>query len=204
MCIGGGVPDNGAGAARAAEEARQASIRQGMSNVDTEFNKFDQPFYDARAKAYTDYYTPQVKNQYDLARKDLVYGLTRQGILNSSAGADQLAKLDDEYNKQNTYYTNSGLDYANQVKGDVENNRSNLYSQVQASADPAAAASAAAARAQTLTAQPAFSPLGQLFSQFAQQGQNAALIGNSGIAKNYTSGLFNSGLGNNGTLRTVA
>lgn len=204
MCMGGGVPDNGAAAARAAEEARQASIRSGMANVDTTFAQFDDPFYQGRSKAYTDYYIPQVKDQYDEARKGLVYDLTRQGIMNSSAGADKLAKLDSEYNKQNSYYTDAGQSYANQVRGDVENNRSQLYSQVQASADPSAAAASAAARAQSLTAAPAFSPLGQLFQQFAQQGANAALIGNSGTAKNYTTGLFNNSMGGNGTLRLVS
>ena len=203
MCMGGGGGgDGGAGAARAAEEARQANVRAGMANVDSQFSKFDQPFYDSRAKAYTDYYTPQVKDQYDLARKNLVFDLTRQGIMNSSAGADKLGLLDQDYNKQNTFYTNGGADYANQVRGDVENNRSALYSQVNASADPSAAASAAAARAQSLTQPSAFSPLGQLFQQFANQaGLNitAAAYG----ANNAASGLFNGGVSGKGTLRVV-
>lgn len=169
MCIGGGGGgDGGAGEARAREEARQASIRTGMGNIDSAFAGFNDDFFNARGKAYTDYAMPQLDEQWGKAQEDLTYGLSRSGLLNSSAAAEKMADAKRDYDRQRQAIESTGLDYANQARGDVERNRSDLVAQLNATADPTSAAQAAANRAGMLSASPGFQPLGQLFQNLSE------------------------------------
>jgi hypothetical protein len=187
--LGGGKPNDGG--ARAAEEARQARIREGMAGIDANFAKFDDAYYDGLKTKYTDYYTPQLTDQYQKARQKLILDLTRTGGINSSAGAQKLADLDLENQRQSQSMTDSALQFSTQGRQDVERNRSELVSQLNASADPAAAGTAAISRAQILQAAPAFSPIGELFGRFLQQGGNAAMAESKGYP-GWNTGLFNS------------
>jgi hypothetical protein len=161
--MGGSRGDSGAGEARAREEARQASIRAGMSRIDEAFNAFNDDFFEGRRKAYVDYALPQLDEQWADAQQELTYALQRGSLLNSSAGAEKLADARRDYDRQKQAIEATGMDYSNQARGDVERNRSDIIAQLNATADPSAAAQAAANRAAMLSASPAFQPLGQLF-----------------------------------------
>jgi hypothetical protein len=134
-----------------------------MANIDSTFGQFNDPFYAGLRKRYTDYYYPQVDDQAGRARDKMIFGLTRKGILNSDAGAEELARLNTEAQRQRDAVTSGGQSFADKAKGDVESARNDLVNQLNLSADPAAAASSAIARASVLNAAPAFSPLGDLF-----------------------------------------
>jgi hypothetical protein len=192
MCFPGlfGGAKGGDGGARAAEEQRQARIRAGMEGIDQNFAKFDDTYYDGLKTKYTDYYTPQLTDQYQKARQNLILELTRTGGINSSAGAQKLADLDLENQRQSQSMTDSALQFATQGRQDVERNRSEVVNQLNASADPAAAAAAATQRSQILQAAPAFSPIGELFTRFLQQGGNAAMAESKGYP-GWKTGLFN-------------
>lgn len=168
MCMGGGGGggggDGGAAAARAREEARQNSIRQGMANIDSAFSGFNDAFYDTRAKAYRDYATPQLEDQWGKAMRDLTYSLSRSGNLNSSLAGEKQAEAKQLYDRRKQEMESTALGYANQARKDVASNRSELVSELNATADPAAASNAAQARAATMNIMPVFSPLGQLFA----------------------------------------
>lgn len=162
MCFGGGGPDP-AEEARKAEQKRQGSIRQGMGGIDAAFGQFDDNFFNQRRDAYMNYALPQLNDQYASARKNLIYALSRNGNLQSTAGAERMGALKKQYDAQSLAVKSQADQIANQTRSDVENSRSDIVSQLEASADPGAASTAALNRARLLTAAPAFSPLGALF-----------------------------------------
>lgn len=179
MCLKslfGGGGDNGAAeaaaAARAAEEARQARIRQGTDQINQTFSSFDDGYFGDISNSYTGYYLPQLERQYVDARKALVLRLGQQGTLNSSSGQKILQDMDRGAALQRGLIGDRAVSSAAQARGNVEDARSQLLAQLSASADPAAAATAAAARAKSLSAPPAFDPLENLFTNFAQIGAN--------------------------------
>lgn len=159
--------DGGAAAARAAEEARQARIRQGTTDVNKTFAGFDDSFYKGITDAYTGYYLPQLEKQYQDARKALVLRLGQQGILNSSPGIKYLQDIDTEAANQRGLIGDQAVSAAAKARGDVEDARAQLLAQLSASADPTAVAVSAAERAKALSAPPAFDPMVNLFTNFA-------------------------------------
>lgn len=200
MCfgIGGGSSGDGgaAAASRAAEEARQSRINSGMNEISNAFSGFDDNFYNQRAKAYTDYANPQLEDQYAEAKKALVYALSRSGNLGSSVAADRNADLLKSYNANKQAIEQKGLSYANQLKSDVNSNRSNLVNELNNTANPSAVAQSAASQAGLLSSAPAFDALGQLFTN-----ATAGLANYASNASNNYSGLspllFNSSGSNN-------
>jgi len=202
MCIfGGGKGDSGAGEARAREEARQASIRDGMSRVDGIFSKFNDDFYNSRATAYTDYATPQVEDQWKKAQDELTFALSRSGLLNSSVAAEKQGDARRQYDRQKQAIASTGQDYSNQARGDVEKNRSDVIGQLNATADPFAAAAAANNRSAMLNAAPAFQPLGMVFQNIAS---NIGTQMESKRANEAAQGIKLYGLGGRGSQRIIS
>ena len=181
--------DNSAAIARQQEEARQAKILEGRNSIDSAFEQFSPEFYDTQTRAYGDYYNPQLTDHFEKARRKLIYDLSRSGNLNSGAGAKKIGELTKSRDLQRGAISGQALDYGNQIRTNVENARSDLYSQNQASADPSAAASGALARAGALTTPPALSPLGDVFASLIDFGR----VGIEQEAKGYPglrTGLF--------------
>jgi hypothetical protein len=127
---------------------------------------FNEAFFQKRAKDYVDYATPQLERQAADARKQLIFSLSRGGNLSSSAGFDKNADLDRDVNEQRIGVANEGLNQANQARTQVENLRSNVVSELNATGDDSAAAAAAIRNASNLNAPVGFSPLGNLFQSF--------------------------------------
>lgn len=202
MCMRSPSGDGGAGAARAAEEARQARITQGTADVNNTFSKFDDPYYGGVSKSYADYYTPQVDDQYQDARRKLVLNLGRSGIVNSKAGARQIGDLDEAYQRERTGIADRSVSAGAQARSDVENARSQVLQQLSASADPSSAVAAASARANALATPPSFSPLGNLFAQFAQMGANH-ILASAEPSRYRSSGLFPEPRSSMGTGRVI-
>ena len=169
MCVFSAPKDNSAEIARQREEQRQRDIDAGTVQVNDIFSQFNDDYYSGIEKAHNDYYLPQVQDQYEDARRKMVLNLSKNGTLNGSVGARTLGDLDENYQTQKGYYANQGVDLAQQYRGDVERNRSDVLGQLNASANPSAAAATASARAKSLTAPPTFSPLAQLFNDVSQQ-----------------------------------
>lgn len=200
---GGGGGDGGAAEARAREDARQARIQQGMTQINDTFSKFDDAFFDTRRAAYQEYALPQLEDQWRKAQDALTFSLSRGGNLNSSVAGERLGDAKTEYTRNRQAIIDQALQYANQARSDVERGRSDVTSQLSATADPTAASQAAAARAATLNAMPAFQPLGNLF-QNVTAAAAASQAGTGGVfGRNQTGvGLF-SGAGGRGGGRVV-
>lgn len=191
MCIGGKPPeDNSAQVAAQRETERQAAIAQGRTNIDNAFAKFDDPFYSGVSKSYTDYYMPQLKQQYDDAYRKLVLNLGGTGNLASGSGARQLGDLTQRYAQNKVMIANQGGDQANSVRGDVENARNDLYSLNSSAADPASIATDAAARAGSIGAPRAYSPLQNLFADIINNSAAGIRLESAGYP-GLNTGLFN-------------
>lgn len=179
------------------EAQRQAAIRSGTTQIDNTFNsQFTDDFYKNRQQSYLDYANPQLEDQYAKARQDLTFSLARSGNLDSSTRSAKDAELTQKYNLNKQGIADQGLAYGNQARGSVEDARASLIASLNASGDASGAASQAIARSQALSAAPAYSPLGQLFSDFtstlgtqAAQEKAAAMSGGK-YTSPYDTGLF--------------
>ncbi|MBI2240290.1 MAG: hypothetical protein HYU59_05740 [Magnetospirillum gryphiswaldense] len=196
--MGGGGGKGGSGAAdaaRAEEQARQARIREGTQKVNELFDgQFTDDFYGQRRQGYLDYATPQLEDQYQQALKELTYSLDRAGTSDSSIRAARMGELQKLYDTNTRYVSDTGLNHENDARNNVEQARSNLISQLNATADVSGAVNSANSRAAALSAQQGYSPLGQLFSAFTNTlGTQAAYERSAAIggAKPYiNTGLF--------------
>ena len=196
--MGGKSGGGEAAQARADEEARQARIREGTTNINNTFDsQFTNDFYNQRRKAYIDYATPQLEDQYADAQKQLTYALARGGLLDSSIRGSKLGKLQQQYALQNQDIADKALASETDARNAVEDARSNLITTLNATGDAEQAASTAISRASALSQPAAYSPLTSLFADFTDAlGTQAALskansyAGSGTGATNYTTGLF--------------
>jgi len=167
MCGGGG--DGGAAErARQQEEQRQARIRQGMTGIDTAFKPFNDSYFNNKATNYTGYYMPQLKQQYDDALSALKLQLSSSGLGGSSAGSFGLSRLAQEFADRQAEIQGKASEYANQARGNIQDLRSSLVSQLNATSDPQAATQAANNQAYIQQNRPdSFNPLTSAFSNLA-------------------------------------
>ena len=149
---------------KADEAERQGKIKQGQAGIDTAFGQFDEPYYGKYREAYTGNYNPQVADQYEQNRDKLTAVLAGRGMLESTVGADALGRLDKTRKDTEAQIGNSAVDASNQLKGQVENTKTNLYSLNSSAADPEGIAARATGEATALTAPQAYTPLAQVFA----------------------------------------
>ena len=149
--------------ARQREARRQADIRTGMASIDDVFAGFNPSFYDALRQAQLDYLLPDIDQQYAQARDQLTFALARQGLGTSSVAGDRQADLAAERERAINRAREAGDQAAQGAQRDVEAERSSLVSQLQATADPGAAATGAASRAAYLRQPRPMADLGPLF-----------------------------------------
>lgn len=193
MCLSGTPTDNSAEIARQEEAARQARIDEGISNIDKSFSGFNDDFYNNYQNTYLDYYNPQLNDQYSEAVKRLTTQLAQMGQLTGSVGAKQLADLKSYYDTQKQSVVDQALGATNTLRGNVANQKSQLYSDNRDAADPGNASSAAAAAATALQPTAPSTPLAYVFSDFFSNLGNDLAISNaqklaSGSGVNYYSG----------------
>lgn len=193
MCFSPSIPqDNSAAVASAQNDQRQAQITQGQGNIDSAFSQFDQPYYDKYTSTYENNYNPQVDDQYALAKQKEGYNFARAGTQDSTPaifGADQLNK---SYGQQKQAIASDALGATNDLENNVAGQKSQLYSLNSSAADPTLAAQQASASAGTLSSQPQYSALGDLFGGLVN-GTSAYLAGqNKALPPGYSSA-FNPG-----------
>jgi hypothetical protein len=146
------------------EMIRQHSIDLGKIAIDKNFNQFDNGYYKDYRKDYTNYYDPQVQDQYHQTNDKLVGSLADRGMLESSVGNSAQADLFKKLGEAKTNISNEALDAANKLRSNVQSAKSNLYSLNEASADPMGVNAQAVGSATALVQPPTYSPLGQLFT----------------------------------------
>jgi uncharacterized protein YjbJ (UPF0337 family) len=186
MCLGGKPPqDNSAQIARQQAEEREQRITQGKGKIDEAFGVFTPDYFDKFKGDYLSYYNPQVDEKYEDARSDLRYNLARRGVLDATPGQKAFGDLTEGYDDQRRAVASNALEATNKIRTQVEQNKSDLYSQNSASADPSLSAISAVGRAGSLQTPPSFSPIGDIFSGLTQAG-SAYMVGrNQGLPPGY-------------------
>jgi len=189
MCMGGS--DKAAKQARQAEEARQGRINQGMGYINDAFSKFNDDFYTGRMQAYSDYQTPQLQKQFDDAKKELTIALARTGNSQSSLANQKFAELKDLFDSASQDISARASDFASTERSSVEQARSELINQLNASGNDQLAAQSAQTRAALLGQGQSFDTLGQIFANITDGLATQADLERRGQSR-YGTNLFNS------------
>lgn len=157
---------------------------------------FNDDFFANIRNSYTDYALPQLNEQRDTAAKDLTFSLARSGLLNSSARAQKTGELQKLFDTNEQQVRDQALAYENEARNNVESARSDLITTLNATGDNQQAVNSALSRATILTQPQAYSPLGQLFTDFTaglntQAAQERAAAASGGMySSKYNTGLF--------------
>jgi hypothetical protein len=128
---------------------------------------FGPDFYNKRTQDYINYALPQEQEQAKSAQDQLTFKLANQGLTGSTAGDTLNLSLLNEINRQATGVASTGVQQAQDLQRQIEQQRSNLVSQLEASADPASASQQALATAASYSAPSVFQPIGNLFGNWA-------------------------------------
>jgi hypothetical protein len=161
---GGGM----GGDQRRQEAERKAAIARGTQMIDDQFAGFDDQFFNRRAGDYEDFAAPQIGQQYTKTGNSLTYALARAGLRNSSVAGQKRAALDLENAQQLRNVSDTGMAQANDLRQQVEGQRSNLMAQLNASADPGQASAAALRTAQAYQQPTSFSPITNVFEDWTR------------------------------------
>lgn len=168
MCFGGGGgAEEIANQQRDDEINRQNRIKAGMASIDNVFSGFNDAFYKKRSDAYMGYAMPEINHQAGEQANNLIYALSRTGNLDSSAAVTKRAELAHDADVQRINAANEALNQQNALRSQVENTRSNLVSELNATGDNSAASASAMRQVQNLNQPTGFSPLGTMFLNFA-------------------------------------
>lgn len=161
---------------RKREEERQRRIKKGTKRVNNIFGQFDDDFYDDRHQSYLDFARPQVDREFGDASEQLTYALARNGTMNSSVAGDERSDLQTQYDINLQDITDKAREFETNARNSVEQARSGLITTLNATGDATGAANSALNRAESLSQTPAYSPIGQLFTDFSSGlSQQAAL-----------------------------
>lgn len=193
MCFSRSPPqDNSAALARQQAAEREAKITQGKQSIDQAFGVFDPQYYQKYQDAFVDNYNPQIDKQFGIARQELTYNLARKGTLDSTPGQKSFGDLVSTYVDARRDIGSRAVDATNQLRTGVEDQKTSLYSQNSASADPALASIQALSRAGSMQTPAPYSPLGDMFSGLVDSagsyyaGRNQGLPG--GYARRFAPG----------------
>lgn len=186
MCFGGGGGgDGGAAQARRDEQERQARIKEGTKRINTEFERFNDSFFNDRANAYRAFVTPQVNDQYKQVGDQLAFSLARSGLDQSSESARQQGILMRENALARQAISEGAISEVQKARQAVEDQRNNLIQQVNMTSDAGLAGQNALRQAGILAMQNQFSPLANLFQNttglLAATNQGGAYGGGPGL-----------------------
>lgn len=179
------------------EVNRQYDVGLGRIGIDKAFSNFDDDYYKNYQNDYTSFYFPDLDRQYGEAVGKLKSALAGRGMLESTVGATKLADLARQQTEARANIGNEAVDAANKLRGTVENAKSSLYAQNEASANPEAVNAQAIGQATALVAPPTYSPLGQIFANvldgFANVAQARQNRVTGGYQSPYTTSSYGSG-----------
>lgn len=160
----GGGGDDAARKKAAYEQA--AASGELFSDRQSTGNGFDDNFYAGRKQAYLDYANPQLEKQREDAARELTFSLARSGNLDSSARVTKETQLADLFGQRSREVGQQAVQQEADARNAVEGARGDLITMLQATGDAEGAANSAIQRSKALSMTPAYSPLGQLFTDF--------------------------------------
>lgn len=161
---------------------------------------FDDAFYARREQDYVGAVQPQFETQLADTRNNLAYSLARKGLSSSSAAVNRTAGLERYAGQKRREIADAAAGSANELRRDVENQRSALVSQLEASGDADATAQLALSQARAYRAPTAIGPVGSFFEDWTRN-----YVANQ-VARTYDPNvpqLFNYGQTGGGSMKTV-
>lgn len=189
MC--GPSGDGGASAqARQQEQQRQSAINAGMASIDSTFSKFDDDYFNDYFNKEMDMATPNIAKQFTDANEQTLFGLARDGNLQSSAAGKVYGNVADRKDEALLNASNTASADENALRSQIASQRSNLVSQLNATADPSAAASGAISSAAISSRPPVYSPVTNIFADLTNQfaaNEQARALGMPGYGVGLTS-----------------
>ena len=147
----------------AREDARQGDILQGRNAIESAFAGFDSNFFNQHAQDVTGHFFPQIDEQFGRANARTRASLADRGVGQSSIAGNRFGELLKTRLDARTNAANSAVGSANELRGNVERAKTDLFNLNASAADPAAANTQALAAAGSLVAPPTTSPLGDVF-----------------------------------------
>ena len=150
------------------ERQRQLRITEGRGKIDAAFSRFNDGYFGQFANDFTNYYTPQIEDQYSRAVGTTRAALKNRGIDQSTVAGGAFSDLFRDKSRANIDVANNAAAGAASLRGNVERTKTDLYGLNESAADPAAANARATAEATALVAPPTTSPLGQIFAASLQ------------------------------------
>lgn len=113
---------------QAVEAARQGKIATNSASIDDAFSQFNDDYYKKAADNVTNYYTPQLDQQFTDAQRKTALDLAEHGQSDSSIAARKAGELKTMYDTQLQQIQSKSQDAANQAKTDVSTQKGNLKS----------------------------------------------------------------------------
>lgn len=188
-----------AGSQAAALNAQQQNqINQATGQINRAFSGFTPQFYNQREKAYTNYATPQLFQQYGSTLNQLEDKLGNQGLTKSSAALQERGALAQALGQGEQTVADTAIGQAQSLQQQIAQEQSNLIGQANAAADPLSIAQGAVGTAAQFQTPSAFTPIGNMFQNVANTylGSQLASTYNPQI---YSSFLSNPGSGGGGS-----
>jgi len=188
MCgfSGGG---SGGSDARQAQQQRENAINAGMGAINSAFEPYNDAYYKDYETKYTDMARPDIAKQERDARQNVLFGLARAGQTRGSAAAKAYGDVADTRARTDLQVADQARTASSGLRNDVENARSNLVGQLNASADVGSAAANARNQAALLTRPPTYSPISNAFAEATNQlamNEQARRDGNPGWGWGFT------------------
>jgi hypothetical protein len=148
------------------EAERQANILGGNSAIDSAFAQFGPEYFKGAQDSYSGYYLPQIDEQRGTALDKLTAQLAGRGLLESTVGANKIAKVNQTADEARAKVGNEAVDFGASLRGKVDASKNSLYDISKTAADPSAVGARATGEATSLAQTGAIAPsapLGDLF-----------------------------------------
>jgi len=149
------------------ERERQQRIQSNIGSVNSSFDQFGDDFFSERGQEVTDFFTPQLDEQFADANRKLQLGLASRGLLDSSVAADKFGDLQERFDDEQRSIAEKALAREAATRAEVEQQRGNLIGQAEAGAGLESINSQLKGIQTNLRAPQTFDPLGQIFGDIA-------------------------------------
>lgn len=207
--LGGGGGGGGGGGTTplTPEQQFQALLASGglRGGPGQSFAGFTPEYFSRYRQGILDWYGSDLERQFADMKRNLLFNLSRAGLLRGTEAARAQGRLQEDYDVGTAEVANRGETGINSLKNQIEAERQALIASAQANADPELTANLASASAANLAnAQPDFQPLGAIFAgaagtydayRFGQDRRNALDMYGSALTPPSIGGTGGSGSG---------
>lgn len=112
------------------DTSRNQLAQQASDWIDQTFGQYDQNYYNQYAQNYMNALTPEVDRQYGTAQGSMLFGLARQGQLNSQTHADQQGILDETRGRAYSDIATEATQAAQNLQQQIGQQKDSLLSQI--------------------------------------------------------------------------